>query len=78
MINENEQILKAKIYKKDSKILKKMEEFYEGFNALFYFLLKNPLNSLWWECISLTSQYSQMFVFMINDTVSINFSFINK
>ena len=78
MINENEKILKAKIHKKESKTLKAMKEFYEGFNALFYFILKNPLNNIWWECISLTIQYAQMFVLIINETVSINSFFTNK
>ena len=46
MINENEKILKVNIQKKDSYLFEKIEEFYEGFNALFYFILKNPLNNV--------------------------------
>ena len=78
MINENYKIIEAHFQKKDSKLFEKIEEFYEGFNALFYFILKNPLNNVWWECISLTIQYSQMLIFIINETVSIQFFFTYK
>ena len=70
MNNENEKkILKAEINKKESKLTKIIEDFYEGFNAIFYLILKNPLDNFWWECISLTIQYSQMLIFIINGTV---------
>ena len=70
MYNENNAILKAKLEVKDSKLLKKVNEFYEGFYILFYFILKNPLDNFWWECISLTIQYSQLLIFILNKTVS--------
>ena len=70
MYKENNQILKAKLEVKSSKILKKIDEFYEGFYILFYFILKNPLDNFWWECISLTIQYSQILIFILDSTVS--------
>ena len=73
MNNENKAILKAKIENENSNLLKKVEEFYEGFYALFYLILKNPFNNFWWECISLSIQYTQLLVFIIDDTVSKNF-----
>ena len=60
MYNENNAILKAKLEVKDSKILKKINEFYEGFYILFYLILKNPL----------TIQYSQLLIFIVDSTVS--------
>ena len=70
MNNENEKkILKAEINKKESKLSKIIEDFYEGFNELFYLILKNPLDNFWWECISLTIQYAQMLIFIVNKTV---------
>ena len=70
MNNENEKkILKAEINKKESKLSKTIEDFYEGFNELFYLILKNPLDNFWWECISLTIQYAQMLIFIVNKTV---------
>ena len=79
MNNENEKkILKAEIVKKKYKIYKKIEDFYEGFNKLFYFILKNPLDNFWWECISLSIQYIHMLIFIVNETVSIKFLIMKK
>ena len=38
--------------------------------------LKNPLDNLWWECISLIIQYFQLIFFVFDDTVS-KYSFKN-
>ena len=70
MNNENNKILKIEINKKESKIFKKLEELHEGIFAIFFYILKNPMNNFWWECISLTIQYSQLLIFIIDDTVS--------
>ena len=51
-------------------MFKTIEEIYEGFNSLFYFILKDNFDNFWWECISLTIQYSQMLIFIVNKTVS--------
>ena len=72
MSNEKEKkILKAKIDNKETKLFKKIEEIYDGFNALFYYILKDPLDNVWWEIISLTIQYVHMLIFIVNGTVSI-------
>ncbi len=70
MNNDNNGILKAKVGKNESKLLTKIEEYYEGFYLLFYLILKDPLDNFWWECISITIQYSQILVLVVNDTVS--------
>lgn len=75
MNNENKGILKVNLEKKGTNFLKKLNEFYEGFYALFYFILKNPLDNFWWECISLTIQYTQLLIFIIDSTVSIKSSY---
>ena len=70
MNNENKAILRAEIIKNESKLRKLLEEYMEGFYSLFYLILKNPLDNFWWECISITIQYSQILVLVVNDTVS--------
>ena len=60
MQNENKKILDAKIIEKESKIEFKIQEILEGFFYTFYFILKNPLDNLWLECISLIIQYLQL------------------
>ena len=70
MNNENNKILKAKIGINESKFIKNIEEYTEAFYSLFYFILKDPLDNFWWECISITLQYTQLLVFIIDSTVS--------
>jgi hypothetical protein len=77
MNNENNAILKVETSKKESKLRKFIEENIEGFYSLFYLILKNPLDNFWWECISITIQYSQLLIFIINQTVRKNFIYIN-
>ena len=77
MLNEKEKkMIKAEIDNKESKFSEKIKEFYNAFNLLFYFILKNPLDSVWWECISLTIQYFQMLIFIVDKAVSITFIII--
>ena len=78
MNSEKNEILKSNIIIKESKLLKIIDEFYEGFYALFYLIIKSPLDNFWWECISLTIQYTQMLIFIINGTVSNIFSLIKN
>jgi hypothetical protein len=69
---ENNSILKAEINEKEYKLIKIIEEFYEGLYSLFYLIMKNPIENFWWECISLTIQYSQLLIFIVDETVSKN------
>lgn len=77
MNNESTKIIKAQIKKKESQFIKKIEEFYEGIFILFYFILKNPNDNFWWECISIILQYSQLLIFIIDETVSLK-TFLNN
>jgi len=76
MINEKKEILNAKINKKESTLNKKIKEVQESFFALFYFILKNPFDNFWWQCISITIQYAQILLLILNSTVSNKSSFI--
>ena len=75
-MNEKKEILNAKINKNKSKLNEKIKELHESFFELFYFILKNPFSNIWWQCISLTIQYSQMLLLILNSTVSNRNSFI--
>ena len=76
MINEKKEILNAKINKNESKFNEIIKELHESFFELFYFILKNPVNNIWWQCISITIQYAQMILLILNSTVSNRSSFI--
>jgi hypothetical protein len=76
MINEKKEILNAKININESKFNEIIKELHESFFELFYFILKNPVNNIWWHCISITIQYAQMLLLILNSTVSNRSSFI--
>ena len=71
MIYENKKLLNAEIIKKETN--SKIKEIIEGHYELFYLILKNPLNNLWWECISLIIQYFQLIIFTLDDKVTVYF-----
>ena len=71
MKNEGKKILRAEIIIKESKIKIQIKELLDGFYSLFYFILKNPLDNFYWECISLIIQYLQLIIFIVDETVSL-------
>ena len=75
-MNEKKEILNAKINKNKSKLNERIKDLHESFFELFYFILKNPFNNIWWQCISITIQYAQVLILILNSTVSNRNSFI--
>ena len=73
MKNERKKILDIDIIQAESSIKTKFKEFLKGFYEVFYFILKNPLNNFWWECISLIIQYLQLMIFIFDGIVSFIF-----
>ena len=71
MQKERKKILNNEIIKKPSKIKKAIKDLFDGFFSIFYYLLKNPLDNVWWECISLIIQYLQLIIFITDETVSL-------
>jgi hypothetical protein len=70
MQKEAKKILSGEIIKKPSKLKTFIKNFLDGFFSIFYYLLKNPLDNVWWECISLIIQYIQLIILIIDETVS--------
>jgi len=68
--NDNNAILKINLNKGKSES-NKLNEFYNALFTIFYFILQKPFDSFWWECVSITIQYFQMSIFIIDSTVSI-------
>ena len=71
MLSENKKILNAEIIKKESKTKEKIKQFLQGIYAIFFYIVKNPLDNFWWECISISIQYLQLITFIFEETVSI-------
>jgi hypothetical protein len=70
MQKDAKKILSGEIIKKPSKLKTFIKNFLDGFFSIFYYLLKNPLDNVWWECISLIIQYIQLIILIIDETVS--------
>ena len=70
MQNDYKKILKVEIDQKESKSNEIILNILDGVFEVFFYILKNPLDNFWWECISLVIQYSQLIIFTIDETVS--------
>ena len=67
--NDNNAILKINLAENES-ITSKFTEFQNSLFIIFYYILKKPFDNFWWECISILIQYFQIFIFIIDSTVS--------
>ena len=76
MKDENKKLIKAKIKEEKSYFNKKIESCLEGIFILFYYLLKNPLENFWFECLSISIQYFDMLLYLVDRTVSFPYNYI--
>ena len=73
MKNEYKNIIRAEVVKKESKYKKIVENIIDRIYEVFFYILKNPLDNIYWECISLIIQYLQLIIFVLDESVSIPF-----
>lgn len=73
MKNEYKNIIRAEVVKKESKYKKIVENIIDRIYEVFFYILKNPLDNIYWECISLIIQYLQLIIFVLDESVSIQF-----
>ena len=73
MKNEYKNIIRAEVVKKESKYKKIVENIIDRIYEVFFYILKNPLDNIYWECISLITQYLQLIIFVLDESVSIQF-----
>ena len=73
MKNENKNIIRAEVVKKESKYKKIVENIIDRIYEVFFYILKNPVDNIYWECISLIIQYLQLIIFVLDESVSIPF-----
>ena len=71
MLGELKKLIRIKIQQNNSFIRDLIKNSLESTFLLFYYLLKNPLENFWWECISIIIQYADMFLYLADKTVSI-------
>lgn len=70
MINEKKKIMKVNIQNKESENINKILNFSDNTSRLYYDILNNTTDSLWWHCISIILQYIYLIFFIFNDKVS--------
>ena len=70
MKDETKKLIKKKIQAEDSYYKRKIKTCFEGIFLLFFYLLKNPLDNFWFECLSISIQYCDMLSYLIDKTVS--------
>ncbi len=71
MINGKIQLLNIQFNQKISIFAKLYKEFNEGIYALFCFILDDPIENFWYECLSMILGYFQLLFFILDETVSL-------
>ena len=64
-------LLNIELVENISKTKEIVQNILNSIYELFFHIIKTPLDNIWWECISLIIQYTQLIFFVIDDTVSI-------
>ena len=70
MLKEKNPLINIQINTKNSRITIFYKDFVEGLYGLFCLLLDDPIENLWYECISSSLGYFQLLIYMIDETVS--------
>jgi hypothetical protein len=71
MIEEKSPLLNIKLNKKINPFTQFYKDFIEGLYALYCFMLDDPIENFWYECISLSLGYFQLLIYIIDETVSL-------
>ena len=64
-------LLNIELVENISKTKEIVQNILNSIYELFFHIIKTPLDNIWWECISLIIQYTQLIFFIIDDIVSI-------
>ncbi len=71
MIKEKGSILKLNAKKIDSKMSTSFNNFSESLYALYDYILEDPIENFWYECISIILSYLQIMSFIFKKEVSL-------
>lgn len=75
---EKKKILKVKIKNKDINNINKLLKFSDTMNNLYFDILNQTTESLWWHCTSIILQYLHLILFTFNQNVSFNINYLNN
>ena len=71
MLKDKSIILKINFQKEKPYLLNIINHFFESLYALYDFILEDPIEIFWYECLSIIISYLQLIAFIFDKTVSI-------
>ena len=71
MIREKNPLLKLELKKEKSIIFNNINDIFECLYELYDLMLDNPIENIWYECLSIVISYLQLIALMFDKIVSI-------
>jgi hypothetical protein len=71
MIREKNPLLKLELKKEKSIIFNNINDIFECLYELYDLMLDNPIENIWYECLSIVISYFQLIALMFDKIVSI-------
>ena len=70
MLKEQNPLINLNFQKKSMFISNTLELIYEGLYELYRFILEDPFENFWFECIGIILGYAQIILYLVDKTVN--------
>jgi hypothetical protein len=70
MLKEQNPLINLNFEKKSMFISNTLELIYEGLYELYRFILEDPFENFWFECIGIILGYAQIILYLVDKTVN--------
>ena len=70
MLKEQNPLINLNYEKKSMFISNTLELIYEGLYELYRFILEDPFENFWFECIGIILGYAQIILYLVDKTVN--------
>jgi hypothetical protein len=70
MLTEQNPLINLNFEKKSMFISNTLELIYEGLYELYRFILEDPFENFWFECIGIILGYAQIILYLVDKTVN--------
>ena len=70
-MREKSSILKLNVKKNESKISALINDFFESLYALYDYILEDPIENFWYECLTIIMSHLQIMSFLFKKEVSL-------
>lgn len=71
MLNEKKKIMKIKLKNKNSLVIDKLMPFSDNICRLYFDIIKQTTDNIWWHCTSIILQYLHILFLPLNTDVSL-------